>query len=49
MTERWFERFKGSLYFEPDFEKMHSLALDHIDKAREELKLRKYEYGKSDD
>jgi len=49
MTERWFERFKGSLYFEPDFDKMHSLALDYIDKAREELKLRKYEYGKYDD
>ncbi|MCL5022762.1 MAG: carbon monoxide dehydrogenase [Nitrospirae bacterium] len=49
MTERWFERFKGSLSFEPDFEKMHTLALDHIDKAREELKLRKYEYGKCDD
>lgn len=49
MTERWFERFKGALYFEPDFEKMHSLALDHIDKAREELKLKKYEYGKCDD
>ena len=49
MTERWLERFKGLLWFEPDFEKMHSLALDHIDRAREELKLGKYEYGKHGD
>jgi carbon-monoxide dehydrogenase catalytic subunit len=48
MTERWFEMFKGSIYFEPDFEKMHSLALDHIDKAREELNLRKYEFANCD-
>ncbi|MEW6410012.1 MAG: anaerobic carbon-monoxide dehydrogenase catalytic subunit [Nitrospirota bacterium] len=46
MTEEWFERFRGSLHFEPDFEKMHSLALDYIDKAREALNLQRYEYGK---
>jgi len=45
MNESWFDRFKGALHFEPDFEKMHSLALDHIDKAREELNLKQYEYG----
>jgi carbon-monoxide dehydrogenase catalytic subunit len=46
MTEVWFERFKGALHFEPDPEKMLAMALDYIDKAREALKLRKYEPGK---
>ena len=46
MTEVWFERFKGALHFEPDPEKMLAMALDYIDKAREALKLRKYESGK---
>jgi carbon-monoxide dehydrogenase catalytic subunit len=46
MTEGWFERFKGALHFEPDPEKILALALDYIDKAREALKLRKYEPGK---
>ncbi len=46
MTEVWFERFKGALHFEPDPEKILSLTLDYIDKAREVLKLRKYEPGK---
>ncbi|MEW6003299.1 MAG: anaerobic carbon-monoxide dehydrogenase catalytic subunit [Nitrospirota bacterium] len=46
MTEVWFERFKGALHFEPDPEKILSLTLDYIDKAREALKLRKYEPGK---
>lgn len=46
MTEVWFERFKGLLHFEPDPEKILSLTLDYIDKAREALKLRKYEPGK---
>jgi carbon-monoxide dehydrogenase catalytic subunit len=46
MTEVWFERFKGALHFEPDPEKILALALDYIDKAREALKLRKYEPGK---
>ncbi len=49
MTESWFERFRGSLHFEPDFEKMHSLALEHIDRAREELNLKRYEYGEYGD
>ena len=46
MTEVWFERFRGALHFEPDPEKILALALDYIDKAREALKLRKYEPGK---
>ena len=46
MTETWFERFKGSLHFEPDPEKILALALDYIDKARAALKLRKYEPGR---
>ncbi len=46
MTEVWFERFMGSLHFEPDPEKMLAMTLDYIDKARERLKLRKYEPGK---
>lgn len=46
MTEVWFERFRGALHFEPDPEKMLEMALDYIDKARETLKLKKYEPGK---
>jgi carbon-monoxide dehydrogenase catalytic subunit len=46
MTEVWMERFKGAFHFEPDPEKILALALDYIDKAREGLKLKKYEYGK---
>jgi carbon-monoxide dehydrogenase catalytic subunit len=46
MTEVWFERFRGALNFEPDPEKILALTLDYIDKAREALKLRKYELGK---
>ncbi|MBI4824341.1 MAG: anaerobic carbon-monoxide dehydrogenase catalytic subunit [Nitrospirae bacterium] len=46
MTEVWFERFRGALHFEPDPEKMLSLTLNYIDKAREALKLRKYEPGR---
>jgi len=46
MTEVWFERFRGALHFEPDPEKILALALDYIDKARAELKLKKYEPGK---
>ncbi|NWF98389.1 MAG: anaerobic carbon-monoxide dehydrogenase catalytic subunit [Nitrospirae bacterium] len=46
MTEVWFERFKGALHFEPDPEKILNMTLDYIDKAREALKLRKYEPGK---
>jgi carbon-monoxide dehydrogenase catalytic subunit len=44
MTEVWFERFKGALHFEPDFEKILDLTYNYIDKAREELNLNKYEY-----
>jgi carbon-monoxide dehydrogenase catalytic subunit len=46
MTEVWWERFKGALHFEPDPEKILSLTLEYIDRAREALKLRKYEPGK---
>ncbi|MCX5718153.1 MAG: anaerobic carbon-monoxide dehydrogenase catalytic subunit [Nitrospirae bacterium] len=46
LTEVWFERFKGALHFEPDPEKILEMALDYIDKAREALKLKKYEPGK---
>jgi carbon-monoxide dehydrogenase catalytic subunit len=46
MTEVWYERFRGALHFEPDPEKILSLTLDYIDKAREALKLRRYELGK---
>jgi carbon-monoxide dehydrogenase catalytic subunit len=46
MTEVWFERFRGALHFEPDPEKILSLTFDYIDKARERLKLRKYEPGR---
>lgn len=46
MTEVWFERFRGALHFEPDPEKILGMALDYIDKAREALKLRRYEPGK---
>jgi len=46
MTEVWFERYMGALHFEPDPEKMLKLALDYIDKARENLKLKKYEPGR---
>ncbi|MCI0468485.1 MAG: anaerobic carbon-monoxide dehydrogenase catalytic subunit [Nitrospirae bacterium] len=46
MTEVWKERFKGPFHFEPNPEKMLELALDYIDKARDALKLKKYEPGK---
>jgi carbon-monoxide dehydrogenase catalytic subunit len=46
MTDVWFERFMGTLEFEPDPEKMLEKALHYIDAARENLKLRKYEPGK---
>ncbi len=46
MTEVWMERYMGALHFEPDPEKVLTIALDYIDKARENLKLRKYEPGK---
>lgn len=46
MTEVWFERFKGAFHFEPDPEKILSLTFDYIDRARDTLKLKKYEPGK---
>lgn len=45
MNETWFERFKGSIYFEPDATRLLDMANDYIEKAREALNLRKYEYG----
>jgi carbon-monoxide dehydrogenase catalytic subunit len=46
LTKVWFDRFMGAFHFEPDAQKMLDLALDYIDKARANLKLRKYEAGK---
>lgn len=46
LTDVWMERYKGGFFFEPDPEKMLALALEFIDKAREALKLKKYEPGK---
>lgn len=45
MTEVWYERFKGAIHFEPDYEKMFDLALEYIDRSREELNLKVYEFG----
>ncbi|TAN41280.1 MAG: anaerobic carbon-monoxide dehydrogenase catalytic subunit [Nitrospirae bacterium] len=45
MTEVWYQRFRGALRFESDPESILSLAIDYIDRAREALKLRKYEPG----
>lgn len=46
MTDVWFERFGGSLHFEPDPERMHILAIENIDRRRERIKLGEYEYGR---
>jgi carbon-monoxide dehydrogenase catalytic subunit len=46
MTEVWDERFRGPFHFEPNPEKILALTLHYIDRAREELKLRKYEPGR---
>lgn len=46
MTDVWLERFGGALHFESEPQKMLSMALDYIDKARENLKLPKYVPGK---
>jgi len=46
MTNVWMERFRGCFVFEKDIEKILEMTLNFIDKAREELKLRKYESGK---
>jgi carbon-monoxide dehydrogenase catalytic subunit len=48
LTETWDERFRGSLHFVVEPEKMLAMALDFIDKAREGLKLKKYEPGRFD-
>jgi len=45
MTDAWFERFGGSLHFEPDPERMYILAIENIDRRRERIKLGEYEYG----
>jgi carbon-monoxide dehydrogenase catalytic subunit len=46
MTNVWMERFRGCFVFEKDVEKILEMTLNFIDKARDELKLRKYEPGK---
>jgi carbon-monoxide dehydrogenase catalytic subunit len=46
MTNVWMERFRGCFVFEKDVNKILEMTLDFIDKARDELKLRKYEPGK---
>lgn len=48
MTEVWFERFRGAVHFETNPEKIFDLTIEYINKAREALNLREYEYGKSD-
>ncbi|MEK6673143.1 MAG: anaerobic carbon-monoxide dehydrogenase catalytic subunit [Nitrospirota bacterium] len=46
MSDVWYERFKGCLVFEPDPEQILAKTLKYIDKAREALKLKKYEPGR---
>lgn len=46
MSDVWYERFRGCLVFEPDPEKILSMTLEYIDRARAFLKLRKYEPGR---
>ncbi len=46
MTEVWWDRLKGPMHFEPDPEKILSMTLDYIDRARVALKLKKYEPGR---
>lgn len=46
MSDLWFKRFKGALVFETDHKKILAMTLDYIDKARLELKLKKYESGR---
>lgn len=45
MAMTWAERFRGSIYFEPDSEKMYALAIDYINKARENSGLKEFEFG----
>ena len=46
ITRGWEEKTGGKLIFEPDHKKIVELSLAHIDKKRDALKLKKYEYGK---
>ncbi len=46
ISQGWEEMVGGKLEFEPDYNLMLSKALAHIDKKRDALKLKKYEYGK---
>ncbi|MDA8388963.1 MAG: anaerobic carbon-monoxide dehydrogenase catalytic subunit [Nitrospiraceae bacterium] len=46
MTNVWYERFLGALHFEKDPEQVLALSLEYIDKARVNLKLKKYEPGR---
>jgi carbon-monoxide dehydrogenase catalytic subunit len=46
ISKGWEEMVGGKLEFEPDYNLMLSKALAHIDKKRDALKLKKYEYGK---
>ncbi len=46
MTEEWYEKFKGAIHFEPDYEKIYDLAIEYIDRAREALDLEVYEFGR---
>ncbi|MGC2423444.1 MAG: anaerobic carbon-monoxide dehydrogenase catalytic subunit [Nitrospirota bacterium] len=46
MSEGWEKKIGGKLEFIPGKEEMLAATLAHIDKKREDLKLRKYEKGK---
>ncbi|MEK6690882.1 MAG: anaerobic carbon-monoxide dehydrogenase catalytic subunit [Nitrospirota bacterium] len=46
MSDVWYERFRGCLVFESDPERILSMTLEYIDKARDFLKLKKYEPGR---
>lgn len=46
MTEVWEDRVGGKLEFIPDPEEILKKSLEHIDKKRDALKLRKYEPGR---
>ncbi len=46
MSEVWEERVGGKLEFIPDPEEILKKSLEHIDKKRDALKLRKYEPGR---
>lgn len=46
ISQGWEEMVGGRLEFEPDYNLMLEKALAHIDKKRDALKLKKYEYGR---